>query len=134
MSGKYEDIINLPHYVSSRRTHMSMVERGAQFSPFAALTGFDAAIQETARLTDARTELSEGRKEEMNEKLRLIAETISRQPEVAVTYFKPDSRKAGGAYVTVTGKVKKIDPLTKMLLFLDGGAVSLEEMVELEIL
>lgn len=129
---KYEDIINLPHHVSEKRAPMSMIDRGAQFSPFAALTGYDAAIQETARLTDRRIELSDGQKEQLNEKLQLILENLRGQPEVTVTYFCPDGRKGGGAYVTAAGIVSKIDGYRKLLIMKDGTVISFEDIYEIQ--
>ena len=103
--GKYDDIINLPHHVSATRPRMSMIDRAAQFSPFAALTGYDAAIKETGRLTDRRIELTEDSRAAMDRKQQLLVENLADHPEVSVTYFVPDERKAGGAYITVTGRV-----------------------------
>lgn len=105
---QYEDIINLPHHVSERHARMSMLDRVAQFSPFAALTGYDAAIEETARLTDAKIELDESEKDLLNKRLR---EALASGTHVRISYFLPDERKVGGAYVCITGKVKKLDTL-----------------------
>ena len=129
---KYGDIINLPHPVSARRAGMSMVDRGAQFSPFAALTGFDAAIEETARLTDCRIELTEGEQAALNEKLCLLAEDTGIKPEITVTFFRPDARKSGGAYISVTSRVKKIDAYAGALIMADGMAVAFEDIIGLE--
>jgi len=109
MTGTYDDIINLPHHVSVTRPHMTAVDRAAQFSPFAALTGYDAAIRETARLTDERVELDEYIKDALNKRLQIIAERMKEQPEITITYFQPDTKKSGGANITDTGTVKKID-------------------------
>ena len=106
--GSYDDIINLPHPSSAKHPRMPMSDRAAQFSPFAALTGHGAAIEETARLTDRRIELTEEEKTVLDEKLRLLLETGG---EGMITYFLPDERKDGGAYVTKLGTIKKIDPL-----------------------
>lgn len=129
---KYDDIIHLPHPVSDRRVRMSNYDRAAQFSPFAALTGFDAAIEETARLTDSRIELDEGGKALLNEKLLEILERIETQPLVAVTYFRYDERKAGGAYLRATGHVKKIDAYSRAIVLTDGRAISLEDVVAID--
>lgn len=125
----YEDIIDLPYPRKPQR--MSNYARGAQFSPFAALTGFEAAIEETARLTDRKIELDEGGKALLNEKLREIEAEISERPEITVTYFRPDLRKAGGAYVQKRGRVKKLDPYTRSVLFTDGMAVAVEDISEI---
>lgn len=100
MINPYDDIINLPHHTSVSRPHMSAHDRAAQFSPFAALTGYGSAIAETARLTDARVELDEYTKADLNEKLCIMQERIAQQPEVSITYFQPDKVKTGGAYIT----------------------------------
>lgn len=126
MTGKYDDIINLPHHVSSRRAPMTMIDRAAQFSPFAALTGYDAAIQETGRLTEGYIHLDESSKESLNERLQLIQESLDAQPEITVTYFQPDERKTGGAYVSVTGTVKKIDEYNQGIIMTDGTAICFE--------
>lgn len=131
---KYEDIINLPHPVSEKRAHMSMTDRGAQFSPFAALTGYDAAIRETARLTDQPVELSDGEKEALNEKLQLILENLQKRPNIIVTYFCPDERKYGGAYVTATGAVAKMDVYRKQLIMEDGTVVVFSDIYEIRLI
>lgn len=128
---KYDDIINLPHHVSAKRARMSMTDRGAQFSPFAALTGFDAAIHETARLTDFRIELDESAKELLNEKILTIAESAGQQPEITVTYFCPDERKTGGAYVSLTGRAQKVDAYRRAILMTDGTVIPFEEIYEI---
>lgn len=129
---QYDDIIDLPHHVSSTRPRMSMIDRAAQFSPFAALTGYDAAIRETGRLTDRRIELSEDSRAALDRKQQLLVECLADHPEVSVTYFIPDERKSGGAYVTVTGIVKKVDDCQRLLLLTDGTKIPLDEILELE--
>ena len=113
---KYDDIIHLSRPDSPHRARMSMVDRGAQFSPFAALVGYDAAIAETARLTDFRLELTESAKQELNEKLRLLAESAREHPAVQVLWFLPDKRKSGGSYVRTKGRVKKVDAYRELLV------------------
>ena len=126
----YEDILYLPHHVSSKRAHMSMINRGAQFSPFAALTGYDAAIRETGRLTDFRPELADGGREELDEKLRQVTE--QEYPEITVTVFEPDERKDGGSFVKVSGTVKRVDLTRKLLLFTDGRTVFLGDLTDIQ--
>ena len=126
---KYDDILYLPHPVSRRRGRMSNYVRAAQFSPFAALTGFDATIEEAGRLTDRRIELDEAEKELLNEKLQEILEHIDAQPQVTITHFVYDQRKAGGAYISTTGRVKKIDTYSRAILFTDGTAIPVSEFV-----
>ena len=128
MSG-YEDIMDLPYPRKPRR--MSNYARGAQFAPFAALTGFGAAIAETARLTDGKIELDENEKLLLNEKLREIEEQIGDRPEITVTYFRPDLRKEGGAYVRKRGRVKKLDPCCRAVVFADGSAISIEDITDI---
>ncbi len=129
---KYNDIINLPHYQSKKRPHMSIHDRAAQFSPFAALTGHDEAIKETARLTDKKTELSETAKTILNEKFSFIMEHIYDQPEITVTYFIPDSLKSGGMYVDYTGRVKKYDYHNRILHFTDNTEIKVDDILEIE--
>lgn len=131
--GDYEDIINLPHHVSATRPQMSMMDRAAQFSPFAALTGYDAAIKETARLTDQKIELDDYEKEEINDKIQLIAEHIREDFEVVITYFQPDGKKAGGAYVDALGVVKKIDEYERMIVFQEGRKVPIDDILEIKL-
>ena len=123
MNNPYADIMHLTRPVSTRHIPMSMHDRAAQFSPFAALTGYDAAIEETARLTDHQAELAESSKDVLDKKIRAIQDIIDTMPEVTVTFFEPDLRKAGGAYRTITGRVKKIDEYNKALIFQDETAV-----------
>lgn len=128
----YEDIINLPHHTSSKRQRMSREARAAQFSPFAALTGHDEAIKETARLTDKRSELDEMTKTMLNEKFNFIIEHINSQPEITVTYFIPDTLKEGGMYVDFTGRVKKYDYLSRVVCFTDKTEIKVDDIIEIE--
>lgn len=128
----YDDIIDLPHHVSETHPPMSRADRAAQFSPFAALTGYDAAVRETARVTERRIELDEGVKAELNARLNCILEHLPEHPQVSITYFVPDEKKSGGAYRTVTGAVRKLDSFAKTLTLVDGTVVSMEEMVHVE--
>ena len=116
----YEDILNLPHHVSKTRPQMSMLDRAAQFSPFAALTGYDDAIKETGRLTDEKIEMDEDRKAALDMKQANLIEMIDEQPEISITYFLPDTKKSGGAYVTVTGNLKRFDEYERLLILTDG--------------
>ncbi len=129
-SHKYDDIINLPHHVSTKRPRMSLIDRAAQFSPFAALTGYDAAVKETARLTDQRIELDEYEKAALDERLRISVELGS--SEITVTYFKPDERKAGGAYIAATGSIKKIDSYERLVVMKDGLKIPIDEISSIE--
>ena len=129
---QYDDIINLPHHISATRPQMSMIDRAAQFSPFAALTGYDAAIKETGRLTDRRIELTEDSRAALDRKQKLLVDNLADHPEVSVTYFVPDERKSGGAYITVTGSVKKIDDYQRLLILIDGTKIPLDEILDME--
>lgn len=132
MTNSYEDILHLPHHVSPTRPQMSMEDRAAQFSPFAALVGYDAAIDETARQTEAPIVLSEDRKAELDLVMQQLLRQLDRKPEVAVRYFVPDERKAGGAYLHTIGRVKKIDFFNRVLFFTDGIQIPLDNIIELE--
>ena len=132
MSGKYDDIIGLPHPTSSKHPRMPISERAAIFSPFAVLSGHSAALAETARLTDQKIELDEDTKAELDRKQAVLLEHIGEQPEVTVTWFQSDERKDGGAYVTVTGRLKKIDEVGRTLTLLDGTSIPLEDVAGLE--
>ena len=128
MSGKYDDIIDLPHPTSAKHPRMSISDRATIFSPFAALTGHAAAIQETARLTDRRIELDEDTRTELDRRQAILLEHIGEQPEVTITWFQPDEKKDGGAYVTTIGRLKKIDQVERMLFLLDGSKIPLDDV------
>lgn len=129
---QYDDIIHLPHHVSRNRGHMSMVDRGAQFSPFAALTGYDAVLRESARLTEDSAELTEGAEEALNEILTDLCSRIREQPRAVFTCFQPDERKAGGAYVTIAGNLRKYDYTEKELILTDGRKIPVERIFSIE--
>lgn len=132
MSGPYDDIIHLSHPTSKNRPRMSIHDRAAQFSPFAALSGHAAAIAETARLTDRKLELDEDTKAELDRRQAILLEHISERPEITITWFRPDEKKAGGAYVTTTGRLKKIDEIERVLVLTDGARIPLEDVAGLE--
>ena len=132
ISHKYDDIINLPHHVSKKHPQMSLHDRAAQFSPFAALTGHKAAINETARLTDEKQILSEDVIAKLNEQLNLIKENISSNPIVTITYFVPDDKKSGGAYISYTGVVKKIDEYNRTVVLTDKTVIPIEQISEMQ--
>ena len=134
MKGKtnYEDIINLPHHISSKRPQMSMLDRAAQFSPFAALTGYDDAIHETGRLTDEKIDLSEEEKEALDRKQQILMERLGDHPALTVTYFVPDERKAGGSYTSHTGSLKRIDYYERVFVLTDGTKIPLDEIADIE--
>ena len=129
---KYDDIINLPHHVSKKHPQMSLHDRAAQFSPFAALTGHKAAINETARLTDEKQILSEDVIAKLNEQLNLIKENIGTNQTVTITYFVPDDKKSGGAYISHTGVVKKIDEYNHTVILTDKTVIPIEQISEMQ--
>ena len=132
VSHKYDDIINLPHHVSKKHPQMSLHDRAAQFSPFAALTGHKAAINETARLTDEKQILSEDVIAKLNEQLNLIKENIGTNQTVTITYFVPDDKKSGGAYISHTGVVKKIDEYNHTVILTDKTVIPIEQISEMQ--
>ena len=132
MKNPYDDILHLTHPTSKNHPRMSIQERAAQFSPFAALTGHAAAIAETARLTDRKMELDEDTRAELDRRQAILLEHISERPEVTITWFRPDERKEGGAYVTTTGRLKKIDQVERILVLMDGTNIPLEDVAALE--
>lgn len=132
ISHKYDDIINLPHHVSKKHPQMSLHDRAAQFSPFAALTGHKAAINETARLTDEKQILSEDVIAKLNEQLNLIKENIGTNQTVTITYFVPDDKKSGGAYISHTGVVKKIDEYNHAVILTDKTVIPIEQISEMQ--
>ena len=132
MSGPYDDIINLPHPTSKRHPRMPIRDRAAIFSPFAALSGHGTAIAETARLTELKIELDEDAKAELDRRQAVLLEHMDEQPEISVTWFQPDARKDGGAYLTITGRLKKFRELERLLILADGTEIPLEDVVALE--
>ena len=121
MNNRYNEIINLPHHVSKTRSQMPMSDRAAQFAPFAALTGYESAIKETGRLTDERIELDEEALTALDMKYQLLMDAFDDAPEVTVTYFRPDERKAGGKYITATGEIKKVDDFERRITMQDSA-------------
>lgn len=128
---EYDDIINLPHHVSKNHRQMPMEMRAAQFAPFAALTGYDAVINETARLTDQQVELEDYDNERLNRKYAELIENISEHPVITVSYFKPDKQKGGGAYVSKTGHIKKVDTYEQLMIMEDGTSIPLAAIVDI---
>ena len=127
----YSDIIDLPHHVSKDRPHLSMRQRAAQFSPFAALVGYDEVIEETRRQTDLKRELDETEKAELDRKLSVIASRLAEKPIVVIEYFVPDKTKAGGEYVFKSGTVVKILQVQKKLVLGDGTEIRIEDIADI---
>ena len=132
MNGKYDEIMGLPHHVSKTRPQMPMSDRAAQFAPFAALTGYDAAIKETGRLTDERIELDVEALSALDMKYQLLMEALDEAPEVTITYFRPDERKAGGKYVSAVGTVKKIDDFERRITMRDGTRIPTDDVLSID--
>lgn len=130
MTNYYDDIIDLPHPVSTKHPPMSMLQRAAQFAPFAALTGHGAAIQEAGRLTDTQKVLEEYDNRHLNEKMASILTDLSQHPSVTITYFLPDARKEGGAYVTTSGVLKKYDEYLKVVTLEDGTQIDIPYIID----
>ena len=131
---RYDQIIHRPRHISLRHSPMSNYDRAAQFSPFAALTGYDAVIAETGRLTDTQAELDEGGKALLDEKLRLLREHLPDRPEAEFLVFRPDTRKRGGAYETIRGRLKKIDPVNRLLVLTAGEIIPIDNIYGIECL
>ena len=132
MKHPYDDIIDLPHHISERHPQMSMYNRAAQFAPFAALTGYDSAIKETGRLTGERVELDEEALNDLNMRYQLLVDALDEEPEVEITYFKPDERKSGGEYVTVTGTVKKVDDFERLITMQNGTKIPMDDVLAVD--
>lgn len=132
MSGQYDDIIHLPHHVSLIRPQMPMQDRAAQFSPFAALTGYDAAVKETARLTDEKIVLDEEALTFLNRKYQILVDRLDERSQVIITYFKPDAKKSGGAYAEIAGAVKKVDDFERIIVMMDGTKLPMDDVLDIE--
>ena len=128
---RYPDIIDLPHHTSNKHPRMSAIARAAQFSPFAALTDYDAEIKETARLTDEKVELDEDSVNDINAKLHYIKDNIDENPEITVEYFVPDEKKAGGAYLTLNDRVRIIDEYEREVVFISGKRVIIDDIYKI---
>ena len=129
---KYDDIINLPHHTSPQRPRMAMIDRAAQFSPFAALTGYDAAVKETARLTEDRVELDEYEKSALNDRLQIVQERLPDTPVIAITYFVPDERKSGGCIKEISGVVQNFSMQKKWIAMEDGTLIPADQITAIE--
>lgn len=131
---RYDDIINIPHWDPKQHRRMSVQDRAAQFAPFAALTGYDAMVRERARQTDSRVELDEEQMLALNETLSTIMARINDQPRVAVTWFRKDVRKQGGAYQRTEGIVRNVDLTDRLIIFREGGSISMDDIAAISIL
>ena len=131
-SHRYDDIIELPHHQSKERPHMSLYDRAAQFAPFAALTGHEEAIEETARLTDEEVTLDETAIAAINDRIYEISQHLSEKRMVSITYFCPDPNKEGGAYLTDVGCIKRVDEIKKMIVLDSGMEIKMEHIIAIE--
>ncbi len=128
---QYDDIINLPHHISKKHPQMSLYARSAQFAPFAALTGYEEAVKETARETNERIDIEDELKSILDGKLQIILEQIKNHPEISITYFIADSKKNGGEYVTVIGLVKKVDLYNQYIYLIDNTEIPINEIIDI---
>ena len=132
MTGPYDDIIHLLHHISDKHSHMPIADRAAQFAPFQALTGYGAAIEETARLTENWIDQDEDVKIDLDRKLRIVVEHLADRPEITIAYFQPDGRKAGGTYTTVTGCIKKVDTFERVVVMKDGTKILIDRIFDID--
>ena len=130
---RYDDMIHLPHHQSTKRAHMSLHDRAAQFAPFAALTGHEAAIEETARLTEDEITLDDTALADINDRLYEISQHLSEQWKVSVTYFRPDTKKQGGAYLTDVGTIRKINEIEQFIIMDSGICIKMEQIIRIEV-
>ena len=128
----YEDIVDLPPHISKKHPQPTMLERAARFAPFAAITGYEEMVLEEARVTEERIELDEGTLAMLNEKLNIIHDSLDSEPVIQITYFEPDKKKSGGAYISVTGTVKRIDEYERLVIMSDGKKILIDEIFGLE--
>ena len=128
----YEDIINLPPHISKKHPQPSMMDRAARFAPFAAITGYEEMVLEESRVTEDRIDLNEETLSLLNEKLSMIQEFLYEEPQIKITYFEPDKKKTGGAYVSITGVVKRIDEYERLVIMTDGKKIRIEVIYGLE--
>lgn len=128
----YEDIVNLPPHISKKHPQPTMLERAARFAPFAAITGYEEMVLEEARVTDERIELDEGTKEILNAKLQMAVDFADSEPEITITHFVADKKKAGGAYVKHTGVIKKVDEYEHTVIFMDKTVICIENIFAID--
>lgn len=129
---RYDDMIDLPHHVSTKRPQMSLYERAAQFAAFKALTGYEDHVAEAARLTGERIELDDASLSLLNGKTQILQDEIKSRPNITVTYFVPDKKKDGGEYVTANGNIKRIDEIERIITFEDGKVITIDDVIEIQ--
>ncbi len=131
---QYDDIIDLPHHRSTRHPHMPVHNRAAQFMPFAALSGYDAIIAETARITQERITLSDDEKDALDKRLHNVLLHKNTHPQVSLTVFEPDKYKSGGAYVTVEGYITRVDSERRTIVIDGHTPVLIDDIIALDTL
>lgn len=132
MNPKYKDLLHLPHPISLKHPRMDAIDRAAQFSPFAALTGYDAAINETARETHKKVDLDEEEKNKLDEYLSILLFHIKEKPKVLITYFKADEKKQGGSYKTIVNTIKKVNKEKSSLIMENGIEIMINDIIAIE--
>ena len=130
--GEYDDIIHLPHYEPKRHPRMPMAARAAQFAPFAAVAGHDAAIREEGRITDSWAELGDTGNEELNRKMEQLITLLPQHPTITIEYFLYDSHKSGGSYQSVSGHVKHVDEYERMIELMDGRKIAIDMVKDIQ--
>lgn len=128
---KYDDIINMPRHISKTRPQMSLYNRSAQFAPFAALTGYEERVKETARLTDTKIEIDDGLRNILNMKLNIISEHLKEKPEITITYFIKDNKKSGGKYSTLKCIIRRIDLVNQEIILYDRSVIKLDDIINI---
>ena len=126
---RYDDMIDLPHHVSTKHPQMSLYERAAQFSAFKALTGYEDCVTEAARLTGERIDLDDASMSLLNGKVQILQDSIKSRPNITITYFVPDKKKTGGEYVTASGSIKRIDEVERVIIFSDGKVIQIDDVL-----
>ena len=129
---RYDDMIDLPHHVSTKHPQMSLYERAAQFSAFKALTGYEDCVTEAARLTGERIDLDDASMSLLNGKVQILQDSIKSRPNITITYFVPDKKKTGGEYVTASGSIKRIDEVERVIIFSDGKVIQTDDVVDIQ--
>lgn len=127
----YEDIIDMPHHTSSKHPRMTIEARSAQFAPFSALTGYNEAVKETARVTEEKIEIDDGLKIVINNKLQIINNNIKDNPKVSITYFIKDKNKEGGKYITIRGTIKKLDSIKELVILEDKTIIPIKDIINI---
>ena len=129
---RYDDMLDMSHHISRTHPQMPPENRAAQFAPFAALTGYGDEVKETARLTDQKLELDDDQKLVLNGKLQMLLDGIDARTEAAITYFQPDAKKAGGAYITAKGCVKKVDVYERRIVMTSDLAIPVDDVIAID--